>query len=174
MTFVVPFDATPLSRAALDRARAVGGAFDVPVVAVTAVPANNADYARDRGWLSAGEPFDLGTVLGELEASVARTAPDAEFEHVLVGRRAPTGTIASRLRRVFRDRDATAVFIGSDDAGSIVRSVSSVSSGLTSGRGYDVVIVRNVDGGLAAGTGLGAGSGGSEADGAGNDEAGGA
>lgn len=49
MTLVVPFDGTPLSEAALARAAELGTVFDAPVLAVTVVPADNADYAIERG-----------------------------------------------------------------------------------------------------------------------------
>ena len=44
-----------------------------------------------------------------------------------------------------RDEDASVVFIGSDNAGSLVSSVSSVGSTVAADEAYDVFIVRHED-----------------------------
>jgi nucleotide-binding universal stress UspA family protein len=77
MTFVVPFDGSPLAQAALSRAVAFAGVTDETLVAVTVVPAGNADYAQDKGWLSADESFDRETVVERIRGSVVGLAPDA-------------------------------------------------------------------------------------------------
>jgi nucleotide-binding universal stress UspA family protein len=143
MTLVVPFDAGPLSTAALARAEQIGTAIGAPVVAVTAVPKNNRAYARDHGWIEADAEYDEKAITDTLAGKVARTAPSATFETLPVGRNAPTGTIATRLRRFCRDRDADAVFVGSDGAGRVVRSLSSVGSIVGGDQAFDVVLVRS-------------------------------
>lgn len=142
MTLLVPFDGTALSEAALVRAAEFGAAFDEPVLAVTVVPADNDDYARERGWLDPGEPFRLESVLAHLRGRVAALAPDAEFRHEVVDRFAARGTIAGRIREVASEVDAGLVFVGSADAGRLVTSISSVGSSVAADGGYDVVIVR--------------------------------
>jgi len=58
MTVVVPFDGSALSVAAVERATDVQSAFGSPIHAFTVVPDGNTEYARDRGWLDAGDRFD--------------------------------------------------------------------------------------------------------------------
>lgn len=143
MTFVVPFDGSDLAAAALVRAAELAAVMDESVVAVAAVPEGNADYARERGWLGPDEPFDLESVVGSLRERVDALAPTAEFRSVTVDRYAPPGTIAGRLRRVAREEDASMVFVGSENAGSLVTSISSVGGSVAAEDAYDVVIVRN-------------------------------
>lgn len=143
MTLVVPFDGSELSESALRRAVEFGDVFDEEVIAVTVVPDSNTSYARERGWLDGDEPFDRQTVVSRLSGHVESIAPDATHRHVLVDRYAPAGTISNRLRRVAWDVDATMVFVGSDNAGQIIQSISSVGTNVATDSAYDVVIVRN-------------------------------
>jgi nucleotide-binding universal stress UspA family protein len=74
---------------------------------------------------------------------VAAHAPSAEFRYEVVGRRATPGTIASRLREQARAADASMVFVGSENAGRLVSSLSSVGETVAADDAYDVVIVRH-------------------------------
>ncbi|AZH26113.1 universal stress protein [Haloplanus aerogenes] len=143
MTFVVPFDGSALAETALVRAVEFGTVLDELIVAVSVIPEGNASYARDHGWLDAGEPFDRQTVVGRLHEAVTAHAPNAEFRYDTVGRRATPGTIASRLREQARDVDASMVFVGSENAGRLVSSLSSVGKTVAADDEYDVVIVRH-------------------------------
>jgi nucleotide-binding universal stress UspA family protein len=143
MTFVVPFDGSELAETALVRAVEFGTVLDERIVAVSVVPEGNASYARERGWLDPGEAFDLDTVVGRLHETVAAHAPSAEFRYEVVGRRAAPGTIASRLRDRARSLDASMVFVGSENAGRLVSSLSSVGDTVAADDAYDVVIVRH-------------------------------
>ncbi|MFB6108260.1 MAG: universal stress protein [Haloplanus sp.] len=143
MTFVVPFDGSDLASAALARASEFGDALDQPVLAVTVVPTGNAAYARERGWLGADEPFDVESVVASLRDRVATIAPDADFEHAVVERYASSGTIAREIRTMARREDASMVFVGSEHAGNIVSSVSSVGGSVSAEHAYDVVVVLN-------------------------------
>mgnify|MGYP000134885230 CR=1 FL=1 len=143
MTFVVPFDGSALAETALVRAVEFGTVLDERIVAVSVIPDGNASYARDRGWLSAGEVFDLDMVVGRLHEAVTEHAPSAEFRYEVVGRRAPPGTVASRLRERARALDASMVFVGSENAGRLVSSLSSVGETVAADDAYDVVIVRH-------------------------------
>lgn len=142
MTLVVPFDGTALSKAALARAAQFETVLKEGVLAVTAIPADNAQYARERGWLDAGEPFDAEAIVSHLRAAVASVAPDAEFRHVFVDRYAQPGTIASRIRKFAKTHDASIVVIGSENAG---RLVSAITTGrtLAGDRAYDTMIVSS-------------------------------
>ena len=141
MTFLVPFDGSELSTAALDRAGEYGAKLEADVTVVSVIP-NGPEYAREKGWIQPDEPFAYEAVVEELRSRVASLAPDATFRPVRVDRYARTGSIVLRIRRVAGEIDAAVVFIGSENAGRIVTSVSSVGGGVTTELSYDVHIVR--------------------------------
>jgi nucleotide-binding universal stress UspA family protein len=145
VTLLVPFDGSALAEAALKRAETFGVVFDQPVVAVCIVPKENAGYARERGWLDPGEPFDVERITDRLRDKVADCCPTATFQYETVPRYAQTGTVAKRLRGIARDAGASMVFIGSENAGRLVTSLSSVGGTVAADSTYDVVIVRHTD-----------------------------
>lgn len=69
--------------------------------------------------------------------------PEADYRHAVVDRYAPTSTIANRVCRMATEEDASMVFVGSENAGRLVSTVSSVGNAVSSRADYDVVIVRN-------------------------------
>ncbi|MEZ3144902.1 universal stress protein [Halobaculum sp. MBLA0143] len=142
MTLLVPYDGSELADTATVRAASFGEILDERVLAVTVVPRDNARYARSHEWLADGEAFHLDTVAERLRRRVAEIAPTAEFRYDLVDRNAPPGTISKRLRRIAADEDTSMLFVGSENAGRLTRSVASVGSGVAADAGYDVVIVR--------------------------------
>jgi nucleotide-binding universal stress UspA family protein len=143
MTLVVPFDGSELAEAALVRATEFGNVFHEDVLAVSVIPKGNADYARERGWVDGTEEFELESVVARLHEQVTGLCPSADFRHKVVGRTAPPGTIAKRLRTVAREEDASMVFVGSENAGRIVVGVSSVGGTVAADESYDVVVVRS-------------------------------
>ncbi|GGM58883.1 nucleotide-binding universal stress UspA family protein [Halarchaeum rubridurum] len=143
MTFFVPFDGSELSRTALVRAVEFADVFEERVVAASVVPAGNREYARERGWLHHDESFELSRVVARLHEQVASIAPAADFEHVTVGRFAPSGTIAGELRDLAREEDASIVFIGSENAGGLSSTLGSVGASVAAEDAYDVHIVQN-------------------------------
>jgi nucleotide-binding universal stress UspA family protein len=142
MTLVVPFDGSELSKTALVRAAQFDAVLDLGVVAVSVVPRNNKFYARKRGWIGSDESFDRRAVVDSLKESANKIAPDAEFNHISVGRNSPSGTISNKIRRFARDKEASIVFVGSKDAGRLTSSLS-VGSSVTSDRSYDTMIISN-------------------------------
>jgi len=110
------------------------------VVAVSVVPRNNTSYARARGWVDPEASFDGEAIVESLRRSVAEIAPDAVFRHLSVGRNAPAGTIANKLRQFAREQDASIVFIGSENAGRMVGSLS-VGSSVSAEQSYDTMII---------------------------------
>jgi nucleotide-binding universal stress UspA family protein len=142
MSILVPFDGSDLSVAALVRAATLAHTFDTAVVAVTIVPQDDAEYARDRGWLRPGETFETETVVDRLRERVTEVAPAVEFRHELVGRFASAGRIAKQLRQTAKNADASLVVIGSDNAGHMVSSIHSVGSSVAADDAFDVLIVR--------------------------------
>lgn len=144
MQIVVPFDGSPLSTAALERATTLKDAFEADLLVVSVIPNGNDRYARARGWLDSGESFDAERVVSRLSRLVSDIAPTATFEYEVVGQFAQAGAIASTIRSRARVADADMVVIGSDNAGQIVSSVSSVGSSVATDDSYDVLIVRQL------------------------------
>lgn len=142
MTFVVPFDGSSLAEAALARAVEFSRVLDEEVVAVTVIPEDNASYARDLGWIDEDDDYDPTLVRGTIKDSIWAIAPEVDVETLSVDRYAPPGTIAKALRRFVQDVEATLVFLGSENAGRLVTSISSIGGRLAAGDDYDVVIVR--------------------------------
>jgi nucleotide-binding universal stress UspA family protein len=143
MTLVVPFDGSELSETALVRATAFSRVFEEPVLSLTVVPVDNVEYARERGWLSDDEPFDLETVEHRLRRQVLDINPESDVRHEQVDAYAGPGRISKRIRAIAREVDASMVFVGSENAGKVVTSLSSVGSSVATDDAYDVVIVRH-------------------------------
>jgi len=156
MSFVVPFDGSDLSAAALVNARnAQVGVTHLPpdirresfqqrqptVTAVAVVP-QSASYAREKGWIADGESFSPRKVVERLHEHVTTLAPNAQFEYAQTTTTA-AGAIGLKLRNKARKLDATTVFIGSKNAGRIVSPIMSVGSRVSAERDYNVFIVRN-------------------------------
>ncbi|WP_254840752.1 universal stress protein [Natronomonas marina] len=143
MTFVVPFDGSELAETALVRASEFADVLDERVLAVTVVPRRNKQYAREHGWLGPEEPFDVKSIISSLHERVVDLVPEADFRHITVDKYAPTGTISTQISKAARQEDASMVFLGSENAGRIVTSVTSVGGNISSRGGYDIVIIRN-------------------------------
>jgi len=99
MTFVVPFDGSDLAEAALVRAVEFSQALEESVVAVAVIPKGNTEYAKEHGWIGSDDSFEMDRVVETLHEQVINLAPSADFRHLTVDRYAPSGTIASELRR---------------------------------------------------------------------------
>lgn len=143
MTLVVPFDGSELAKTALVRAAQFDAVFNRGVMAVSVIPRNNTSYARQKGWIDPGDSFDSQQIVETLRTSTENVAPDVFFKPLSVGRNAPAGTIANRLRKFARDQDASIVFIGSENAGRMVGSLS-VGSSVASEQTYDTMIISQV------------------------------
>ncbi|USZ68970.1 universal stress protein [Halorussus salilacus] len=143
MTLLVPFDGSDLSEAALVRAAEFRSVLDDDLLAVTVLPGENDEYAREKGWVGPNERLDMKSVVTNLRKKVASVCPEAEFRYEVVDRYAPSGTIAKRVRKIAKDEDARLVFVGSDNAGHFVTSMATVGQSIATDEAYDVVIVRN-------------------------------
>ena len=154
---MVPFDGSELSKAALAEARVHAIALDeappdirdyilrekpLDVVAVTIVP-KSARYARENGWIGEGEEFRTRRVVERLHQQVTDFDPSAKYDFERVGSSATSGAISTRLRQKAEELNADMVFIGSENAGSIVTPMTSVGAGVATDRDYDVCIVRH-------------------------------
>jgi nucleotide-binding universal stress UspA family protein len=147
VTIFVPFDGSEHAVAALGRGGAVGAATDRTVTTVTVVPAGRS-YARERGWIDAGEPLDRGPVERRVRERVEEAAPGGadvtvRFEHV--SSRPTSSLVARKLRDVAREVDPSLVVIGAPDAGRS-RSTRSVGGGFASRTTYDLYMVRDAAG----------------------------
>ena len=141
MTFVAPFDGSRLSRAALVRADEYATALDEAVTAISVVPASRR-YAIEKGWIAEDEDFDARAVVSDLHRAAAKLAPGASFRGERIDGAAREGTIAKRIRKRAVEEDASVVFVGSENAGRIVVSVTSVAGSVAADESYDVHIVR--------------------------------
>ena len=141
MTFVVPFDGTELAEAALVRAVEYGNALDEDVAAVTVVPERKR-YAREKGWIEAGEPLDADAVVEGLRERVEALAPEATFEYERIREFPPEERIADHVERLALRHEPSVVFLGSDNVGRVVTPLTSVGVHVAADRAYDVFIVR--------------------------------
>jgi nucleotide-binding universal stress UspA family protein len=142
MAFVGPFDGSELAETAPVRAAEFGDVLEERVVAVTVITAGNEEYAQERDWLGTEEAFALDDVVATIHERVVDLCPAADFRHAR-DEYAPTGTITNGISRLAREEDAAMPFVGSENAGRVVTSVSSVGGSVSSRVAFDVVIVRN-------------------------------
>ncbi|MGB9986474.1 universal stress protein [Salarchaeum japonicum] len=149
MSIVVPFDGSELSRAALRRARQFRPVLDERLVAITVIE-RDAAFAREHGWLDDEAEFDTDRVVAAAHEDVTEIAPEANFRHALLRRSASSGAVARHVRSMAREEDANIVFVGSENAGNLVSSVSSVGSSVAADDYYDVFIVRHTEPGAGA------------------------
>ncbi|GGL68043.1 adenine nucleotide alpha hydrolase family protein [Halocalculus aciditolerans] len=155
MPFVVPFDGSPLSEAALVNARIHEVGFenlprelqtfaqreDPPKVTAVSVIPERASYARKKGWIGEDEEFDHRVVVERLHEQVTDIAPNASFDYERTGTSA-AGTIGQKLRRKARSLGASTVFVGSENAGRIATPMMSVGARVSTEQEYNVVLVR--------------------------------
>lgn len=149
MTLLVPFDGSTLARKALEKASTFGDLLDEEVVVLTVIP-DDAEYARNRGWIGEGEPFDPEAIEGGIETRATNVAPEATFRAERVSSDEPTATatndVVREIRRVAGEIEASVVFIGSENAGSVIAPQSSVGSPVANDQRYDVYVVREPGG----------------------------
>ncbi|RQG90298.1 universal stress protein [Natrarchaeobius halalkaliphilus] len=148
MTLLVPFDASTLATNALAKAATFGELLEEPVVVLTVLP-DDAEYARSRGWITEGEPFDREAIERGLRGRAEDVAPNATFRTERVSSDEPTATatteVVREIRRVAGDVEASVVFIGSENAGSVIAPQSSIGSPVANDQRYDVYVVRQPD-----------------------------
>jgi nucleotide-binding universal stress UspA family protein len=142
MVVIVPFDGTELAKTALLHADHSSEMYADAVIAVAVIPKENEKYAREHGWIGDGEPFDKETIVKRLRREVCAITEDANFEYLTVPRYSSSGAISSQIRRFAKNQDASAVFIGSGNAGNMVIGMDSVGGRVASDSDYDVAIFR--------------------------------
>jgi len=137
MVFLVPYDGSELSKAALERAAEFGN--DEEIIALTVVPSGK-HYAELKGWTD--ETTAIEDVQSRLETEVHEIVPDAECEFVRTESRPPSAKIAKIIRRKAVAHDASVVFLGSKHAGKRMSPVSSIGPNVSSDTAYDVYLAR--------------------------------
>jgi nucleotide-binding universal stress UspA family protein len=144
MKFFVPYDGSELATAALKRAAMLGAGVDADIVVATIIPKSR-EYAHERGWIGKNDEFDGEQIQSDLRAQVTEIAPDADFRSTIVRSYVSAGNIATRLRDIAVDIDADAVFLGSENVGSIAAPVSSIGSNVATRVPYDIYLVQSRD-----------------------------
>ncbi len=142
MVFLVPFDGSYLSEAAILRATEYGEALDQDVIVLTVVP-DDESYAIDAGWYERGEdePFSVSYVADKLRDGVADISPQASFRQERIEHGTAAG-IATRIREVADDIRPSVVFLGTENVGAIAQPITSVAGSVAEDAIYDVHIVR--------------------------------
>lgn len=152
MTILVPYDASALSRTALSRARGLADHRDDDLIVLAVVP-DDADYARDHGWLDPGDQFDVGVIARKLRQEVRDIAPAAEFRHEFVENTEPTASLTTDVVRTIREVAAEVapelLVIGTENASEVSAPIASVGGPLADDARYDVYVVRHADGDVA-------------------------
>ena len=141
MSFVVPFDGSELSEAALVRAVEYGTALEEDVTAVTLV-SERRRYAIEKGWIEEDESYDVEAVVDRLRDRVHALAPDATLAVERIREYPPAAELAAHIERLVLERDPSAVFLGSDNVGRVVTPLTSVGARVAAETSYDVFIVR--------------------------------
>jgi hypothetical protein len=113
MVFLVPFDGSPVSEAALWTAVEHGEALGEEVVAVSFVP-TGAEYAERRKWIQPDEDFAAETASATLRRKIEETTDRAERTYAESGAQSPGG-LTEHVRRVARDVDASVLFVGASE-----------------------------------------------------------
>lgn len=140
MVFLVPFDGSPVSEAALASAVEHGRALGEEVMAVSFVP-TGAEYAERRKWIQPDDEFAVETASTTLRRKIEETTDEAERTYADSGAQSP-GDLADHVRRVASDVDASVLFVGADtnaDGSGLQTPFGEVENG----GDYDVHIVRS-------------------------------
>jgi nucleotide-binding universal stress UspA family protein len=141
MVFLVPFDGSPVSEAALARAIEHGRALEQEVVAVSFVPTGT-EYAERRKWVHPDEEFAAETASAALRRKIEEATDEAERTFTESGAQSPGG-LTDHVRRVARDVDASVLFVGTDDTEDTENPGLPTPFGeVGNGGDYDVYLVR--------------------------------
>lgn len=143
MVFLVPYDGSSVSEAALDRAVEHGQALSEDVVAVSLIP-TGAEYAERRKWIEPDEEFAVESARAELRRKISETTDSAERNYIDSGASAPHDGVAERIRQVASDVDASVLFVGTSENGEDDSDGIQTPFGSIAHEGsYDVHVVRS-------------------------------
>jgi nucleotide-binding universal stress UspA family protein len=114
MVLLVPYDGSPVSKAALERAVEHGEALDSDVVAVSFVPTGS-EYALRRTWIEPSDDFATDVAREELERKIEETVDDAQRNFEDAGASAPADGAANHIRQVAEDVGASTLYVGTSE-----------------------------------------------------------
>lgn len=141
MVFLVPFDGSNTSKAALERAVEHGEAMNQDVVAISLVPTGS-EYAIRRKWIHPDDDFATETARNELERKIDEATGESERNFDDPAASAPQDGIAERIRRVADEVDASVLFVGTSDPPR-TDGVHTPFGSIAQDAEYDVHIVRS-------------------------------
>jgi nucleotide-binding universal stress UspA family protein len=142
MVFLVPFDGSPRSEAALARAVEHAEALGEEVVAVSFVPTGDT-HAERRRWIDPEEDFAVETASADLERKIEEATDDAERNYTDQSAQSDGRGVADRIRQVAVDVGASTVFVGTAGTdGEEPDQLSTPFGGVASDGPYDLHLVR--------------------------------
>lgn len=139
MVFLVPYDGSRVSEAALDRAVEHGRALEEDVVAVTFVPTGS-EYAERRKWIRPTEDFAVESARAELRRKIEETTDDAERNYLDSGASSVEDGVTEHIRRIANEIDAETLYVGTNDGEA--DEPRTPFGGIANDAGYDVHLVR--------------------------------
>ena len=140
MVFLVPFDGSPVSEAALARAVEHGQALGEEIVAVSFIP-TGAEYAERRKWIQPDEDFATESASAELRRKIEEATDDAERTFSESTAYSPDDGLTDGLKRVAQEVDASILFVGANGDGSADRLTTPFGE-VSGDADYDIHIVR--------------------------------
>jgi nucleotide-binding universal stress UspA family protein len=141
MVFLVPYDGSSVSEAALHRAVEHGEALEEDVVAVSLIPTGS-EYAERRKWIQPDEEFALDTARSELKRKIAETTDDSERPLEGSGATSAMDGASDQIRRVASEVDASVLFVGTSKNGAD-EQVTTPFGTIAQDAEYDVHLVRS-------------------------------
>lgn len=114
MVFLVPYDGSSVSEAALDRAIEHGKALGEEVVAVTFV-ATGSEYAERRKWIEPDEDFAVESARAELERKIEEMTDTAERNYLDSGATSLENGVTDHVTRVAGEVGAETLYVGTSD-----------------------------------------------------------
>lgn len=141
MVFLVPYDGSSVSEAALDRAVEHGRALEEEVVAVSLIPTGS-EYAERRKWIEPTEEFAVETARSELKRKISETTDSSERPLVGMGASSPQDGVTDRIRRVADEVDASVLFVGTAGENGDERLTTPFGT-IDQDGDYDVHLVRS-------------------------------
>jgi nucleotide-binding universal stress UspA family protein len=141
MVFLVPFDGSAASEAALERAIEHGEALGRDVVAVSFVPTGET-YVERRKWIEPGEAFAVETASAELRRKIEETTDRAERNFTDPGAESRGSGVSQHVRQVASDTGADVVFVGVSDEYAGGDGHLTAFGGVSRDAPYDLHLVR--------------------------------
>ncbi|MFC7073908.1 universal stress protein [Halovenus rubra] len=140
MVFLVPYDGSPVSEAALDRAVKHGKALEQDVVAVTFVPTGS-EYAERRKWIQPQEDFAIDSARAELKRKIDEMTDEAERNYLDSGATIENG-VGDHIRRAAHEVEASAVYVGATTESEETEHRTPFGK-ITTDETYDLHLVRS-------------------------------